>query len=99
MCDLVWCWTDAAQNNYGSGVASDLYGSGTKLIVQRRPQHDHILNKKRKNIIETENNFQIFLETLLKESLSCQFERELDYSVSWENISNLIFKIINQKFL
>lgn len=98
MCDLVWCWTSSPLNNYGSGVASDLYGSGTKMIVQQKPQHEHIIDR-RKNVIKTENNFSSFLEIMLKESLSCQFEREIDNSISWQKISKLIFKIINQKLL
>jgi len=99
MCDITWCWTDAVQENYGSGVASDLYGSGTKMVIQDRPQHKHVIGRKH-NVIITENDFSQFMKVLIRECLSMRYPRIIDESISWQEISKKIFKFTaTQKIL
>jgi hypothetical protein len=42
-CDLLWCWTRAPSMAYASGVASQQYASGTRIVAADKQQHEHIL--------------------------------------------------------
>lgn len=39
MCDLLWCWSDASGIRYASASCSDMYCSGTRMVVANILQH------------------------------------------------------------
>lgn len=64
-CDLTWCWTRAPSRPYASGVASDLYAAGTRLVVADKLQHRAVLG--RPNVIAAPADFESFLAVLDEE--------------------------------
>jgi SAM-dependent methyltransferase len=45
-CDLLWCWTALPDEaSYASGVAADMYGSGTRLVIADKAQHAAVLGR------------------------------------------------------
>jgi hypothetical protein len=41
-CDLLWCWSGLPKSPYASGVVSQMYGSGSAMVVTDQPQHRHV---------------------------------------------------------
>ena len=87
-CDLLWCWTAAQSSPYGSGVASDLYASGSRIVAADKMQHEHILNLP--NVVRAPGTLEGFVEELLCQMQSDDYERHDPSPVSW---SQQIFSI------
>ncbi|QBY00143.1 hypothetical protein E2K80_04820 [Rhodophyticola sp. CCM32] len=62
-CDLLWCWVDAPSSPYASGVVSDQYASGTRLVTTDKSQHRHVLSLP--NVVTAPPNLEGFLDTLI----------------------------------
>jgi hypothetical protein len=65
-CDLLWCWTNNPDRTYASGVASDQYASGSRLVLAEKVQHEHILGLL--NVVRAPREFQPFFDVLLAEA-------------------------------
>lgn len=65
VCDVVFCWTDTPSIPYASGVASDLYCSGTKLVICDKLQHSAVIG--RENVVATEPDLFAFIDKLTRE--------------------------------
>jgi hypothetical protein len=63
--DLLWCWTSAPSQPYASGVASDQWASGTRIITTAKQQHFALLN--RDNVVWTSHYFDDFVAAVIGE--------------------------------
>lgn len=82
-CDLLWCWTEVPSSPYASGVASDQYASGTRLLVAAKQQHGHILGLP--NVVTAPGTFAPFVDSLLTELREGSRQRHDPAPVSWDN--------------
>ena len=62
--DLLWCWTDAPSVAYASGVVSDQYASGTRMLVTEKIQHSHVLGFA--NVVAGPEDFDAFAARLVE---------------------------------
>lgn len=67
-CDLLWCWVDAPSSSYASGVVSDQYASGTRMVAADKSQHRHVLSLP--NVVTAPADLEGFLATLT--AAACQ---------------------------
>jgi hypothetical protein len=81
-CDLLWCWTRASSRPYASGVVSTHYASGTRMIVARKPQHQHVLDLP--NVVAAADTFEDFVEDVCTEAVGRSRERHAPWPVSWD---------------
>lgn len=81
-CDLVWCWTSVRSRPYASGVASDLYGSGTRLVVPGKQQHAAVLG--RPNVVAGPDEFEPFADLLEELLRGGEQPRHDPRDLSWE---------------
>jgi hypothetical protein len=80
-CDLLWCWTKAPSSPYASGVASDLYASGSRIVAADKTQHEHILRLP--NVVRAPALLDTFLEELVCQMQRGTSERHDPSPVSW----------------
>lgn len=80
-CDLLWCWTRAPSSRYASGVASDLYASGTRLIAADKLQHRHILDLP--NVVRAPATLPAFIDRLIGEARGERAARHDPAPVRW----------------
>lgn len=66
LCDLLWCWTHTRSEPYASGSVSDQYGSGTRLVVSDKLQHEHVLALP--NVRRASADLDEFVEQLVDEA-------------------------------
>lgn len=96
-CNLLWCWTEAPSSPYASGVASDQYASGTRLIAADKLQHQHVLCLP--NTIVGASELSSFLDDLIAEMRS-GFDMRHDPSViSWEHCIDGIAEFLRRTAL
>ncbi len=81
-CDILWCWTGANSSPYASGVASDLYASGTMVIAANKTQHEHILSLP--NVVRAPAVLPDFVDALIKEIEKSNGNRHNPAPISWE---------------
>lgn len=89
-CDLLWCWTELPANQYVSGVASDMYASGTRMVVADKSQHAHVSNLP--NTVKATAEPEEFLDCLLEEIDHGNFGRHNPDPISWDT---QVTKIVN----
>lgn len=65
LCDLAVCWTDVESRPYGSAVASDLYGTGVRLIAADKIQHRAVIG--RPNVVAAPEGLADFLDVVVAE--------------------------------
>lgn len=82
-CDLLWCWTAAPSSAYASGVISDQYASGTRVIAADKQQHSHVLTLP--NAVAAPDTLGAFVESLVDELRSGPRQRHDPTPVSWEH--------------
>lgn len=82
-CDLLWCWTAAPSNPYASGVISDQYASGTRIIAAAKQQHAHVL--KLPNTVSGPGTLVPFLECVISELGGGRLTRHDPWPVCWDN--------------
>lgn len=80
-CDLLWCWTRAASSAYASGVASDLYASGSRMVVADKLQHEHVLGFP--NVVRAPATLSGCVDELLRQMRHSRGERHDPAPVSW----------------
>lgn len=93
-CDLLWCWTDTASSSYGSAVASDHFGSGTRMILPNLSQHKHVFRNQ--NVVVTEPSLDQFIKVLIAEANAGHNTRHDPQMLSWDAISPKIALFLNQ---
>ncbi|MEQ8789449.1 MAG: hypothetical protein RIC55_24355 [Pirellulaceae bacterium] len=79
--DLTWCWTNTPSRPYASGVASDLYGGGARIVVADKLQHRAVCG--RENVAVAPPDFEPFLEVLIDEMNAAAFPRHDPAGLSW----------------
>lgn len=82
-CDLLWCWTAAPSSKYASGVVTDQYASGTRVIAASKEQHAHVL--KLPNAVAGPDELTPFAERVIAELAGGRLTRHDPRPVSWEN--------------
>lgn len=82
-CDLLWCWTKAGSSPYASGVISDQYGSGTRILAADKQQHRHVLGLP--NTVAGPNFLTPFVDQLIAEIQSGIVTRHDPALISWDN--------------
>jgi hypothetical protein len=93
-CDLLWCYSDISNMRYASASCSDMYCSGTKLIINRKPQHWHVQDNP--NVVCCESDrFEDFVNEIKNEILLNEYTRseplnELKFINSFSNIPEFI---------
>jgi len=93
-CDLVWCWTEiSGEKPYASGVASDMYGSGTRMVLCARPQHDFILPLP--NVVRAEPKREVMLSTLLAEIKAGHRDRHDPQRVGWPQVAKQVVNFLD----
>ena len=92
-CDLLWCYTNHPDDAYASGVASDQYASGTRMIVADRSQHAHVL--KLPNVVRAPPDLEEFVGVLLRELGQGHFRRHDPKSVSWRRAIDEIIQFLS----
>jgi len=81
-CDLLWCWTEVSnQEAYASGVASDMYGSGTRMVVCDKLQHAAVLELP--NVVRSAPNRGGMLESIVAEIVAGHHDRHDPRPVGW----------------
>ena len=93
-CDLLWCWTEIDGQAYSSGVASDMYGSGTRMVLADKEQHRTVLGLQ--NVVSAPADRWRFLEALLGEIGSGQFPRHDPSPVSWRTTVGEVSTFLSQ---
>jgi len=81
-CDLLWCWTAAPSIPYASGVISDQYASGTRVVAPDKLQHRHVLSLP--NAVATPPTLEAFVNVLIAEARSDAAVRHDPAPVSWD---------------
>ena len=79
--DLLWCWVDAPSVPYASGVVSDQYASGTRMMVANKIQHDHVLGLT--NVVRGPENLEDFTKRLIEEVRARPRQRHDPRAVQW----------------
>jgi hypothetical protein len=82
-CDLLWCWTNAPSSPYASGVISDQYASGTRVIAPDKEQHRHVLGLP--NTVAAPDTLAPFLGRVIEELRAGPGPRHDPSPVSWDN--------------
>jgi len=85
-CDLLFAWNITGPNDKGSqsGIASDMYGSYTKLIVKDSPHYSFI--KKQKGVLVGPTDPRAFAEAVIKAAKSENLHDVPDPTwLSWDN--------------
>ena len=85
-CDLLFSWNMTGPNDIGSqsGIASDMYGSYTKLIVKDSPHYNFI--KQQDKVLVGRPNPKDFAEDVLKAARDADLNDVPDPTwLSWEN--------------
>jgi hypothetical protein len=82
-CNLLWCWTAEPSSNYASGVISDQYASGTRIVAADKQQHAHILTLP--NVARASGTLSEFIAVLLEELRTHEFCRHDPSPVSWDH--------------
>jgi len=85
-CDLLFAWNMTTPNHYGSqsGIASDMYGSWTKLIVKDTPHYNFI--KKQEGVLVGRIKPNEFAEDVIKALRSEDLDDVPDPTwLSWDN--------------
>lgn len=90
--DLLWCWTKAPSSPYASGVISDQYASGTRIFAADKKQHEHIL--KMPNTVRGSVDLDLFIEQLVSELKTNNFQRHNPEVISWEKIVKQMINFI-----
>jgi hypothetical protein len=81
-CDLLWSWTKAPSTTGASGVASDQYGSGVRLVVPRKQQMSHLFDLP--NVVVAPSDLEGFVDTLIEEAQAIEFPRHDPSLLSWQ---------------
>jgi hypothetical protein len=81
-CDLLWCWTAAPSSPYASGVISDQYASGTRLVAAQKQQHWHVLDLP--NVVAAPAELDPFIQRLEAELRTGLRQRHDPAPVSWD---------------
>jgi hypothetical protein len=80
-CDLLWCWTRARSNPYASGVASDLYASGSRVVAADKQQHEHIIGLP--NVVRAPTSLSRFVQELVRQMARGDLQRHDPSPISW----------------
>ncbi|MEQ8787401.1 MAG: hypothetical protein RIC55_13935 [Pirellulaceae bacterium] len=81
-CDLNWCWTEVPSKPYASGVASDLFGAGTRLLVADKQQHRAVFDLP--GVTRGPQDFDDFLDRLSQLACDGDFSRHHGAALSWD---------------
>jgi hypothetical protein len=81
-CDLLWCWTDAPSEPYASGVASDHYASGTRMVIAKKRQHAHVLALP--NVVCAPGALEPFVDALIAEARRGERRRHAPAPIAWD---------------
>ena len=81
-CDLLWCWTKAPSQFYASGVISDQYASGTRIVASAKHQHNHITCLP--NVVSASDQFDKFINELIDNIRRRSTVRHKPNIISWE---------------
>jgi hypothetical protein len=93
-CDLLWCWTRAQSSPYASGVASDLYASGSRVVAADKMQHEHILRLP--NVLWAPATLTAFLEELITQARCSGGERHDPGPVSWTRQIRTVARFLHE---
>ena len=91
-CDLAWCWTATPSGPYGSGTCADQYGSGTRLVVARKLQHEHVLSLP--NVVVAPDEIDGFVEVLKREASQAEFPRHDPAPLSWDSFAERLVRFL-----
>ena len=82
-CDLLWCWTVLpSRASYASGVAADMYGSGTRLILADKAQHTPVLSLP--NVVRAPADLDGMMQMVSAQARTGDFPRHDPRPVGWE---------------
>jgi hypothetical protein len=79
--DLLWCWSKAAPAPYASGVVSQMYGSGTRIVAADRLQHEHVLRLP--NVVRGPTTLSGFVDEVVRQMREGDQPRHDPSPVSW----------------
>jgi hypothetical protein len=82
-CDLLWCWTAEPSSAYASGVVSDQYASGTRIVAADKQQHQHVVRLP--NVVSAPAQFGPFVERLAAEICAASRQRHDPTLVAWDH--------------
>jgi hypothetical protein len=80
-CDILWCWTRAESSPYASGVASNMYASGSRIVAADKLQHEHVLRLP--NVVRAPASLGAFVKELVFQTRCSDGERHDPSPVSW----------------
>ncbi len=92
-CDILWCWTKVPSGPYGSGSASDQYGSGTRMVVTNKQQMNHVFGWP--NVVVASPDLQGFVQVLVDEVDKGHFPRHDPELIAWESCAGTVVEFMN----
>jgi len=93
-CDLAWCWTATPSGPYGSGTCADQYGSGTRLVVALKLQHEHVLGLP--NVVAAPDDLDGFVDVLKIAAVAADFPRHDPSPLSWRRFAEQVIHFLNE---
>jgi hypothetical protein len=93
-CDLLWCWASTPSTPYASGVASDQYASGTRIVITDKQQHHHVSSLP--NVVRAPTNLEDFVDALIVEAGKNHFPRHPPEPVSWKHWTSQLVGFLAQ---
>jgi len=92
--DLLWCWTRAHGAPYASGVISQMYGSGTRIVAADRAAHEHVLRLP--NVVRAPATMDAFVTELLRQMAEERTPAHDPAPVNWARVAGQIVGFLSQ---
>lgn len=93
--DLLWCWTRACYGApYASGVISQMYGSGTRIVAADQPPHEHVLRLP--NVVRAPATIDGFVSEVLRQMAEGRTTTHNAAPVSWGRVAGQIVGFLSQ---
>lgn len=92
-CDLLWCWTRASSQPYASGVASELYASGSRVVAADKLQHEQILRLP--NVVRAPAVLDAFVAEVTRQVQEGEDGRHNPSPVSWDRHIRAIARFLH----
>jgi hypothetical protein len=80
--DLLWCWSPPSTLPYASGVVSQLYGSGSRVVAADRVQHEQVFGLP--GVVRAPGDLPAFVKELLRQMRNFDGVRHDPAAISWE---------------
>jgi hypothetical protein len=97
MCDLIWCWSSANDIKYASASCSDIYCSGTRIVIPDKIQHKAVVEKSRSgnaNVVVCNPSLNAFKNIISLQLKSRKRSKHNGYDLSFQSITPKIIDFL-----